>query len=270
MDEFGMGSTSETSASAPTLNPWSSTHVPGGSSGGSAAAVSAQLCVAALGTDTGGSIRQPAAFCGVIGLKPTYGAVSRHGLISYCSSFDTIGTIASTVEDAAYIYDAIRSPFELTQNNYDASLRKSKQHKRELPLLSSLNSLPLIGRRFAVISEAIEQGVSPGIKDSFIQSVIEIENLGGSIDLISCKSFCLGLPAYYVIALSEASSNLARLDGVRYGGLNMLDNLARNLKDVRGSSFGEEVRRRILMGTYMLSSGYSDDYYNRAKKECMT
>eukprot|EP00223_Ostreococcus_mediterraneus_P003883 CAMPEP_0174580146 /NCGR_PEP_ID=MMETSP0929-20130131/2020_1 /TAXON_ID=548131 ORGANISM="Ostreococcus mediterraneus, Strain clade-D-RCC2572" /NCGR_SAMPLE_ID=MMETSP0929 /ASSEMBLY_ACC=CAM_ASM_000573 /LENGTH=456 /DNA_ID=CAMNT_0015761569 /DNA_START=367 /DNA_END=1737 /DNA_ORIENTATION=+ len=267
MDEFGMGSTSESSASAPTRNPWNIAHVPGGSSGGSAAAVSAQLCVAALGTDTGGSIRQPSAFCGVVGLKPTYGTVSRHGLVAYCSSFDTIGAIASTVQDTAILHEAIRASNKMWRGEYDSSLRQATSRAPILLNASHLESYPLKGRRFAVIAEAIGEGLALGIRECFMKSVKQIENLGGSVDLVSCKTFDLGLPAYYVIALSEASSNLARLDGVRYGGLEELcgDSVG-DIRNSRAQALGAEVRRRVLMGTYMLSSGYSDEYYSRAKQ----
>lgn len=263
MDEFGMGSTTETSANSPTLNPWNTGHVPGGSSGGSAAAVSAQLCVGALGTDTGGSIRQPSAFCGVVGLKPTYGAVSRHGLISYCSSFDTIGPIASSVEDVACIFESIRCTDE--ERASDSTSAPWLKVGSILPSFDDLCSRPLQNKRFGVIAEALGPGTSSTVKESFVESVRQIESLGGTVDLISCETFHTGLPAYYVLALSQASSNLARYDGIRFGGKENMNSFESELDGFRGSALGEEVRRRILMGTYMLSAGYSDEYYARAK-----
>lgn len=262
MDEFGMGSTTETAAAGPTSNPWNLSHVPGGSSGGSAAAVASQLCTAALGSDTGGSIRQPAAFCGVVGLKPTYGAVSRHGLLAYSSSFDTVGPIAQTVADVSCIFDAIRADRN-GRVQRDASLRGSGGFKPTFQQASDLVLKPLKGKRFAVIVEAIEEGISAEVRNSFFESIKQIEELGGTVDVVSCATFRLGLPAYYIIASSEASSNLARYDGIQMGSTS--DDAGDSCNSRRRFMLGEEVRRRILMGTYVLSSGYSDEYYTRAK-----
>ena len=266
MDEFGMGSTTETSANKATHNPWDLSRVPGGSSGGSAAAVAGQMCAGALGSDTGGSIRQPAAFCGVVGLKPTYGAISRHGLIAYCSTFDTIGPIGPTVQDVSYIFGALQKDGNIKKMR-DTSLRHSSIIETSLPPQASLSCRPYEGRRFAVIAEAIDEGVADEVKFSFFDSVRHIESLGGVVDLVSCKTFQMGLPAYYVMAVSEASSNLARFDGVRVGNReasyeSVTDSLVGHF---RHSYLGPEVLRRILMGTYTLSSGYSDEYYARAK-----
>lgn len=264
MDEFGMGNTTETGLGPPTRNPWNASHVPGGSSGGSAAAVAAQMCAGALGSDTGGSIRQPASFCGVVGLKPTYGTVSRHGLVAYCSSFDTIGPIGPTVEDVSYLFQAIKG--DLKSMKYDTSLRRSGDRK-PLSFLeeSQLPSRPLQGRRFAVIAEALGPGVSTEVRSAFLESVKHIEGIGGIVDLVTSRTFQRGLPAYYVIALSEASSNLARFDGTRFGSASFTQQILESYTELRQDTLGEEVRRRILMGTYMLSSGYSDEYYTRAK-----
>ena len=257
-----MGSTTETAAAGPTSNPWNLSRVPGGSSGGSAAAVASQLCTAALGSDTGGSIRQPAAFCGVVGLKPTYGAVSRHGLLAYSSSFDTVGPIAQTVADVSCIFDAIRADRN-GRVQRDASLRGSGSFKPTFQQASDLVLKPLKGKRFAVIVEAIEEGISAEVRNSFFESIKQIEELGGTVDVVSCATFRLGLPAYYIIASSEASSNLARYDGIQMGSTS--DDAGDSCNSRRRFMLGEEVRRRILMGTYVLSSGYSDEYYTRAK-----
>ena len=262
MDEFGMGSTTESSAKGATINPWDTTRVPGGSSGGSAAAVAAQQCVVALGSDTGGSIRQPASFCGVVGLKPTYGLVSRHGLVAYASSFDCIGPLASSVEDAAVVLSAMRasdaSDFsDATFQSLSATEKRAAgDYHSHLKRLEDLASKPLAGKKFALVKETLGEGVDAGVVGKIIAAAKELEKLGAVVDVVSCPTFGLGLPAYYVLALSEASSNLARYDAIRYGAENT----------TRSEGLGAEVKRRILMGTYALSAGHSDAYYKRAQE----
>mmetsp|Transcript_30156 Transcript_30156/g.74834 ORF Transcript_30156/g.74834 Transcript_30156/m.74834 type:complete len:466 (-) Transcript_30156:1190-2587(-) len=254
LDEFGMGSTTESSAFRATRNPWDVSRVPGGSSGGSAAAVAAQQCAAAIGSDTGGSIRQPASFCGVVGLKPTYGLLPRHGLVAYASSFDCIGPLTSSVEDAAMILsvlcchhisdDATLQNQSLT-HNFHSALRNIKD----------MNCKPFAGRRFAMIKETLGSGVDKQVAESIIEGAKQMEELGAVVDVVSCPSFHLGLPAYYILALSEASSNLARYDSIRFGS-----------KVTRSEGLGSEVKRRMLMGSYALSAGHSDAYYKRAQE----
>lgn len=262
MDEFGMGSTTETSAFGATANPWNDARVPGGSSGGSAAAVAAAQCVLALGSDTGGSIRQPASFCGVVGLKPTYGLVSRHGLVAYASSFDCIGPLASSVEDAAIALSAMRdgdaSDFSdaTFQSLSGFSGKPASDYHSHLKRLEELASKPLAGKKFALVKETLGEGVDAGVIGKIIAAAKELEKLGAVVDVVSCPTFGLGLPAYYVLALSEASSNLARYDAIRYGAENT----------TRSEGLGAEVKRRILMGTYALSAGHSDAYYKRAQE----
>lgn len=252
LDEFGMGSTTESSAFGPTRNPRDLSRVPGGSSGGSAAAVAMKQCVAAIGSDTGGSIRQPASFCGVVGLKPTYGLVPRQGLIAYASSFDCIGPLTSSVEDAAILLSAMCGPGP----SDDATLQKGhgKNYHDVLPTLDDLSSKPFVGRRFAIIKETVGAGVDVGVVQRILETSRRMEALGAIVDIISCPSFNLGLPAYYILALSEASSNLARYDNIRFGA-----DLSRS------EGLGSEVKRRILMGSYALSAGHSDAYYKRAQ-----
>ena len=262
MDEFGMGSTTESSAKGATANPWDQTRVPGGSSGGSAAAVAAAQCVVALGSDTGGSIRQPASFCGVVGLKPTYGLVSRHGLVAYASSFDCIGPLASSVEDAAIVLSAIArgdaSDFSdaTFQNDKRQTGPAPRDYHSHLKRLEQLVSKPLSGKKFALVKETLGEGVDAGVVGKIVAAAAELEKLGAVVDVVSCPTFGLGLPAYYVLALSEASSNLARYDAIRYGATNT----------TRSEGLGAEVKRRILMGTYALSAGHSDAYYKRAQE----
>ena len=262
MDEFGMGSTTESSAFGATVNPWDDARVPGGSSGGSAAAVAAAHCVLALGSDTGGSIRQPASFCGVVGLKPTYGLVSRHGLVAYASSFDCIGPLASSVEDAAVVLSAMRasdaSDFsDATFQSLSATEKRAAgDYHSHLKRLEDLASKPLAGKKFALVKETLGEGVDVGVVGKIVAAAEELEKLGAVVDVVSCPTFGLGLPAYYVLALSEASSNLARYDAIRYGATNT----------TRSEGLGTEVKRRILMGTYALSAGHSDAYYKRAQE----
>lgn len=263
MDEFGMGSTTENSAFHVTHNPWDTDRVPGGSSGGSAAAVSAQQCLAALGSDTGGSIRQPAHFCGIVGVKPTYGLVSRSGLISYASSLDCIGPMASSVGDAATVLQVIagKDPKDAT-----CRMRNPESYTRGIVPLEDFPSLPLKRRKVALVKETLGEGVDPGVESAIREAAAHMESLGAEIEEIGLSSFELGLPAYYVIALSEASSNLSRYDGVRYGQTAADAHDLRELYLSSRSHMGAEVRRRILMGTYALSAGYCDAYYKRAQQ----
>nr|XP_027063378.1 glutamyl-tRNA(Gln) amidotransferase subunit A, chloroplastic/mitochondrial-like isoform X2 [Coffea arabica] len=263
LDEFGMGSTTEASGYQVTANPWDLSRVPGGSSGGSAAAVSAQQCAVSLGTDTGGSVRQPASFCGVVGLKPTYGRVSRYGLVAYASSLDVIGCLGSSVADTGIVLQAVSG-----HDKFDAT-----SSKQGIPNFASqfipkdyLDSKPLKGLRVGVIRETLADGVDPDVISSLQHSVSHLEDLGCTISEVSFPSFSLGLPAYYILASSESSSNLARYDGVRFGNQVFADELSSLYGDSRAEGFGSEVKLRILMGTYALSAGYYDAYYKRAQQ----
>ncbi|CAG9467659.1 unnamed protein product [Pedinophyceae sp. YPF-701] len=262
MDEFGMGSSTENSSFHVSYNPWDVSRVSGGSSGGSAAAVAAQQCVASLGSDTGGSIRQPASFCGVVGIKPTYGRVSRWGLVSYASSLDTIGPLAATVEDAAIVLDAISGV-----DRFDATSADTAGPSTAAGLLSvdQLGSAPLKGKRLGLVREALGEGVDPGVDAAVRAAAAHMQSLGAEVEEVSLPIFDKGLPAYYVIALSEASSNLSRYDGVRYGSQADAEDL-RGLYGASREALGAEVRRRILMGTYALSAGYYDAYYKQAQQ----
>lgn len=263
MDEFGMGSSCENSGFQPTFNPWDTERVPGGSSGGSASAVAANQCLAALGSDTGGSIRQPASFCGVVGVKPTYGRVSRYGLVAYASSLDCVGPMAQSVADAAALLSVIAGP-----DSADAtcSQRPSEDFAAGLLPLEQLNSKPLAGKRLAVIKETTGEGVDAGVAEVLASTVRHLQGLGAEVEEVSLPTFAVGLPAYYVIALSEASSNLSRYDGVRYGHRAQADELREMYGRTRHDGLGSEVMRRILMGTYALSAGYYDAYYKRAQQ----
>jgi aspartyl-tRNA(Asn)/glutamyl-tRNA(Gln) amidotransferase subunit A len=258
LDEFAMGSSTETSFFGVTSNPWDIKRVPGGSSGGSAASVAAGLCSAAIGSDTGGSIRQPASFCGVVGLKPTYGRVSRWGLVAFASSLDQIGPITNTVSDAAEILYSIsgKDPFDST------CLDKPVPN-----YLTNLNK-PIKDIKIGIIKECFDHpGLNPEVKESVLDGVERFKNLGAQILEVECPRFNDGIATYYVIAPSEASANLARYDGVKYGyrsveGSNLFDMTSKS----RAEGFGNEVQRRILIGTYALSAGYSDAYYKKAQK----
>jgi len=258
LDEFAMGSSTETSVFGVTSNPWDINRVPGGSSGGSAASVAAGLCAAAIGSDTGGSIRQPASFCGVVGLKPTYGRVSRWGLIAFASSLDQIGPITNTVSDAAEILYSIsgKDPFDST------CLDKPVPN-----YLTDLNK-PIKGLKIGIIKECFDHpGLNLEVKKSVLSGVDRFQTLGAEIIEVECPRFNDGIATYYVIAPSEASANLARYDGVKYGyrsneGSNLIDMTSKS----RAEGFGDEVQRRILIGTYALSAGYSDAYYKKAQK----
>ena len=263
MDEFGMGSSCENSGYGVTRNPWDEQRVPGGSSGGSAAAVAAGQCAAALGSDTGGSIRQPAHFCGVVGVKPTYGRVSRNGLIAYASSLDCIGPMARSVADAAAVLSVISG-----HDAMDATCSTCTVPNLTSALvhIDCMDSRPLAGRRFALIKETLGAGVDSGIEAAVRAAAAHCESLGAIVEEVSLPTFELGLPAYYVIALSEASSNLSRYDGVRYGQRSPDAADLREMYAASRSALGGEVRRRILMGTYALSAGYYDAYYKKAQQ----
>ena len=256
MDEFAMGSSTETSYFKKTKNPFDLNRIPGGSSGGSAAAVAAGEAVLALGSDTGGSIRQPASYCGVVGLKPTYGAVSRYGLVAFASSLDQIGPVARTVEDAAMLYSAICG-----HDSMDAT-----SAFREYPdFASSLNG-NVEGLRIGIPKEYFGEGVSDEVKAAVLDAVKELERLGASAKEISLESTDYALSSYYIISSAEASSNLARFDGVRYGfRAENSDGLVDMYEKTRSQGFGAEVKRRIMLGTFVLSSGFYDAYYKKAK-----
>jgi aspartyl-tRNA(Asn)/glutamyl-tRNA(Gln) amidotransferase subunit A len=254
-DEFAMGSSNENSAYGPVRNPWDRERVPGGSSGGSAAAVAAGLAPWALGTDTGGSIRQPAALCGIVGLKPTYGAVSRYGMIAFASSLDQAGPFARDVTDAALLLRHM-----VGQDERDAtSLAFPEQI--ELP-----QGVDLSGVRLGVPEELTGEGVESGVREAFEATLALAEQLGASVERCSLPHAPHALSAYYLIAPAEASSNLARFDGVRYGLRADADDLLGMYTATRAAGFGAEVKRRVMLGTYALSSGYYDAYYGRAQK----
>ncbi|MBD2206350.1 Asp-tRNA(Asn)/Glu-tRNA(Gln) amidotransferase subunit GatA [Calothrix sp. FACHB-1219] len=260
LDEFAMGSSTENSAYQVTANPWDLSRVPGGSSGGSAAAVAADECVVALGSDTGGSIRQPASFCGVVGLKPTYGLVSRYGLVAYASSLDQIGPFGRTVEDAAILLSAIAG--------YDP--KDSTSLKVEIPDYAATLKPDLKARkkiRIGIIKETFGEGLDSVVEKAVTKAIEQLQHLGAEIHVVSCANFRYGLPSYYIIAPSEASANLARYDGVKYGlRVPDADNLLSMYTRTRATGFGSEVKRRIMIGTYALSAGYYDAYYLKAQK----
>ena len=258
LDEFAMGSSTETSFFGVTSNPWDFDRVPGGSSGGSAASVAAGLSSAAIGSDTGGSIRQPASFCGVVGLKPTYGRVSRWGLIAFASSLDQIGPITNTVSDAAEILYTISGK----DPNDSTCLDKKVPN-----YLTDLNK-PIKNLKIGIIKECFDHpGLNSEVKESVLHGVERFRSLGAQIFEIECPRFNDGIATYYVIAPSEASANLARYDGVKYGYRSENEsNLIEMTSKSRAEGFGDEVQRRILIGTYALSAGYSDAYYKKAQK----
>ena len=255
-DEFAMGSSTEHSAYKFTSNPWKLDHVPGGSSGGSAAAVAANEVSVSLGSDTGGSIRQPAGFCGVVGMKPTYGRVSRFGLIAFASSLDQIGPFTRSVEDAALLLGAIsgKDPHDSTSVDTD------------VPDFRAGLTGDLTGLRVGVADEYQIEGMDPRVEESVKQAIAELERLGAEIVPISLPHTEHALATYYIIAPAEASANLARFDGVKYGLSLQQDNLLDTYLETRGKGFGPEVKRRVMLGTYALSSGYYDAYYVQAQK----
>jgi len=257
LDEFAMGSSTENSALFITKNPWDLNRVPGGSSGGSAAAVAAREAAAALGSDTGGSIRQPAAFCGLVGLKPTYGRVSRYGLIAFASSLDQIGPLTLTVEDCAWLTQVIAG--------FDA--KDSTSSPRPVPDYREEIKQDLTSIKVAYLKEAMIKGIDPEIKDAYEKMLKIIEEMGGELFEIDFPSWEYALACYYIIAPSEASSNLARYDGVRYGWRHQQSSTLKEMYlNTRTEGFGQEVKRRIILGTFALSSGYYDAYYLKATK----
>lgn len=257
MDEFAMGSSNENSGFTPVRNPWNIDYVPGGSSGGSAASVAAGEVLFSLGSDTGGSIRQPASYCGVVGLKPTYGRVSRYGLVAFASSLDQIGPITRTVEDNAYLLQAISGldPMDSTSANI------------EVPdFLSSLSG-DVKGLRIAVPKEYLAEGIQEDVRQSVLDALKVLEGLGATWEEVSLPHSKYALATYYLLSSSEASSNLSRFDGVRYGvRSDNANNLLDLYKQTRSEGFGNEVKRRIMLGTFALSSGYYDAYYKKAQK----
>ena len=256
MDEFAMGSTTETSAFGVTANPWNTEHVPGGSSGGSCAAVAAGEAYMALGSDTGGSIRQPSAFCGVTGIHPTYGTVSRYGLVAYASSLDQIGPVGKNTEDCAALLQVIAG--------YDP--KDSTSLRRELPKPGLTSGKDLKGMRFGVPEEYMAEGMEEGVRKVFLASLKLLEELGAEVEFFSMKTTEYVIPAYYIIACAEASSNLERFDGVKYGfRAENYDGLTDMYEKTRSEGFGDEVKRRIMLGTFVLSSGFYDAYYKKAK-----
>jgi aspartyl-tRNA(Asn)/glutamyl-tRNA(Gln) amidotransferase subunit A len=257
MDEFAMGSSNETSFYGPVHNPWALDCVPGGSSGGSAAAISARLAPGATATDTGGSIRQPAALCGISGLKPTYGRVSRWGMIAFASSLDQAGPMARTAEDCAILLNAMASFDE----------KDSTSVNEPIPNYRSKLDNPINGLKIGIPREYFSEGLHPGTEQAVRNSLVELQNLGAKLIDIKLPSSHLSVPAYYVIAPAEASANLSRFDGVKYG-YRCED--PKDLEDLyrrsRSEGFGEEVQRRIMIGTYCLSAGYYDAYYGKAQQ----
>jgi aspartyl-tRNA(Asn)/glutamyl-tRNA(Gln) amidotransferase subunit A len=257
MDEFAMGSSNENSGFGPVKNPWDRTRVPGGSSGGSAAAVAAGLAPWAIGTDTGGSIRQPASLCGIVGLKPTYGAISRYGMIAFASSLDQAGPLTRDVTDAALLLKHMEGadPCDSTSVGYPEEIR--------MPSAEGLD-----GMVFGVPPELSQgEGIDPGVREVFERNLKTIEDLGGRLEEVSLPHSPHGIAAYYVIAPAEASANLARYDGVRFGHrAGEFANLTELYETTRAEGFGAEVKRRIMLGTFALSSGYYEAYYGRAQR----
>ncbi len=256
MDEFAMGSSNENSAYGPVRNPWDRERVPGGSSGGSAAVVAGGLAPCAIGTDTGGSIRQPASLCGIVGLKPTYGAISRYGMIAFASSLDQCGPLTRDVTDAALLLAALqgRDPCDSTSVGIEGGIAPPSRED-------------LRGMRFAVPAELAQDAIEPGVRAVFEATLERIEELGGEVAEALLPHAEHGISAYYVIAPAEASSNLARYDGVRYGmRAETQGDVVEMYESTRAAGFGDEVKRRIMLGTYALSSGYYDAYYGRAQK----
>ncbi len=257
MDEFAMGSTTETSYYGPTKNPWNTEHVPGGSSGGSCAAVAACECSYALGSDTGGSIRQPSSFCGVTGIKPTYGTVSRYGLIAYGSSLDQIGPVAKDVTDCAAILEAIAS-----HDTKDSTSVKRNDYNFTSALVNDVK-----GMRIGLPRDYFGEGLDDEVKNAIYRVAETLKDLGALVEEFDLSLVEYAIPAYYVIASAEASSNLARFDGVKYGyRTDDYDGLHNMLKKSRSEGFGAEVKRRIMLGSFVLSSGYYDAYYIKALK----
>lgn len=256
MDEFAMGSTTETSAYGVTRNPWDLEHVPGGSSGGSCAAVAAGEAFMALGSDTGGSIRQPSSFCGVTGIKPTYGTVSRYGLVAYASSLDQIGPVGKDVADCAALLEVIAGHDPKDSTSLD---------RKDLDFSKSIEEKKLLGMKFGVPKEFLAKGLDPEVKDAFMETLKVLTSQGAIVEFFSVETMEYMIPAYYIIASAEASSNLERFDGVKYGyRAAEYEGLHDMYKKTRTEGFGEEVKRRIMLGSFVLSSGYYDAYYLKA------
>ncbi len=257
MDEFAMGSSNENSWHHPTLNPWALNRVPGGSSGGSAAAVAAEECIASLGSDTGGSIRQPASFCGITGMKPTYGRVSRFGLVAFASSLDQIGPMTKTVEDAALLMNVIGGKDPLDSTSADVALPDF--------MLALKNQVK--GLKMGIAKEYFTSGIAPEVAKSVEAAIKTLESLGMEKVEVSLPHTEYAVATYYILACAEASTNLSRYDGVRYGYRSeSSDNLKDMYLNTRSEGFGEEVKRRIILGTFVLSSGYYDAYYLKGQK----
>ncbi|WP_192810072.1 Asp-tRNA(Asn)/Glu-tRNA(Gln) amidotransferase subunit GatA [Actinomadura rudentiformis] len=260
MDEFAMGSSTENSAYGVTRNPWDLSRVPGGSSGGSSAAVAAYQAPLSTGTDTGGSIRQPAAVTGIVGTKPTYGGSSRYGIIAFASSLDTPGPFARNVLDAALLHEAFSGHDVMDSTSIDRAVP---------PVVEAARRADVNGLRVGVVKEFAGEGYQAGVLNRFNETVELLESLGAKVVEVGCPSFAYALPAYYLIAPSEASSNLARFDAMRYG-LRVADDGTRSAEEImaltRAQGFGPEVKRRIMLGTYALSSGYYDAYYGKAQQ----
>jgi aspartyl-tRNA(Asn)/glutamyl-tRNA(Gln) amidotransferase subunit A len=256
LDEFAMGSSAENSAFFPTRNPWNMNRVPGGSSGGSAAAVAADQCIAALGTDTGGSIRQPAACCGIVGLKPTYGRVSRFGIIAFASSMDQVGPMAKDVTDCALLLEAIagHDPADSTSVN------------RSVPRYVEALTGSLKGVRLGIPKEYFISGMQPEVDQAVRQAVRRLQSEGAVVVEITLPHAEYAIAVYYIVATAEASSNLARYDGMRYGARVPANDLMETYMLSRARGFGSEVKRRIMLGTYVLSAGYYEAYYLKAQK----
>lgn len=261
MDEFAMGSSCENSAFKKTANPWDITRVPGGSSGGSAAAVAARMVTAALGSDTGGSIRQPASFCGIVGVKPTYGRVPRYGLVAFASSLDQIGPMTNSVEDAAIILDAICGKDPADSTSLDVPVPKL------LDAVRNIDTTTLKGVKIGLPQEYLNApGLSEDVRKALDSALEKLKSLGAELVEVSLPHTKYAVAVYYIIATAEASANLARFDGIRYGARKEAGDLVQSYFASRGAGFGDEVKRRILLGTYVLSSGYYDAYYLRAQK----
>lgn len=256
MDEFAFGSSCETSSFGPTRNPWNLDYVPGGSSGGSAAAVAAHAAIAALGSDTGGSIRQPASFCGVVGLKPTYGRVSRYGLVAFGSSLDQIGPITKTVEDAAMLLNVIAG--------FD--IHDSTSADLPVPDYTTFLGKDVKGLRIGLPKEYFVKGLDPEVEQAVRKAIQVLQDLGAEVTEVSLPHMKYAIAVYYIVAVAEASSNLGRFDGVRYGFRYESSELRQMYLETRDQGFGEEAKRRILLGTFVLSAGYYDAYYLKGLK----
>ena len=258
MDEFAMGSSNENSAWGPVKNPVNKTRVPGGSSGGSAASVAASFAPLAIGTDTGGSIRQPASFCGVVGMKPSYGLVSRYGLVAFASSFDQIGPVSKTVKDSILLFDVIAGHDEKDSTSSKTTVE---------PISAKVDSWKdLKGMKVGLVEECFSDGLDSEVKGSVQQSIESLRQCGAEVKTVSIPSFSYGTAVYYILTTAEASSNLSRFDGVRFGKRGTGDRLEDLYLNSRSNGFGREVKQRIMLGTYALSSGYYDAYYQKASR----